>query len=53
MHVSDRTLAVELPEAESLVVRRTTTQPVRTIKGQRPRAGRTLPASAEPAASES
>lgn len=53
VHVSDTTLAVELPEAESLVVRRTTTQPVRTIKGQRPRAGRTLPASAEPAASES
>ena len=28
---------IELPDADDLVVRRTTTQPVRTIKSQRPR----------------
>jgi transposase InsO family protein len=35
--VSETTLAVQLPDADDLVVRRTTTQPVRSIKGQRPR----------------
>jgi hypothetical protein len=35
--VSETTLAIELPDADDLVVRRTTTQPVRTIKSQRPR----------------
>jgi hypothetical protein len=35
--VSETTLAIELPDADDLVVRRTTTQPVRSIKGQRPR----------------
>lgn len=36
VHVADATLAVEV-EGETRVVRRTTTQPVRSIKGQRPR----------------
>jgi Integrase core domain len=35
--VSETTLAVELDDEEVRVVRRTTTQPVRSIKGQRPR----------------
>jgi transposase InsO family protein len=35
--VSDTTLAVELADGEVRVIRRTTTQPVRSIKGQRPR----------------
>jgi transposase InsO family protein len=35
--VSETTLAVELADAETMVVRRTTDQPVRSIKGQRPR----------------
>ena len=37
VHVSESTLAIELPDADELVVRRTTDQPVRSIKGQRPR----------------
>src|SRR5262245_48883896 len=37
VHVSDTTIAIELPGADELTVRRTTTQPVRSIKGQRPR----------------
>jgi transposase InsO family protein len=37
VHVSDTTLAIELPGADTMVVRRTTTKPVRSIKGQRPR----------------
>lgn len=37
VHVSETTLAIDLPEADTMVVRRTTTQPVRSIKGQRPR----------------
>lgn len=36
VHVAEATLAIEI-EGETRVVRRTTTQPVRTIKGQRPR----------------
>lgn len=35
--VSDTTLAIELPDGDAKVVRRTTTQPVRSIKDQRPR----------------
>jgi hypothetical protein len=35
--VSETTLAIELGEGDIRVVRRTTTQPVRSIKGQRPR----------------
>jgi hypothetical protein len=35
--VSETTLAIELPGNDDLVVRRTTTQAVRSIKGQRPR----------------
>jgi hypothetical protein len=37
VHVSDTTVAIELPDADERIVRRTTTQPVRSIKGQRPR----------------
>jgi hypothetical protein len=37
VHVSETTLAIELPDAETRVVRRTGEQPVRSIKGQRPR----------------
>jgi len=35
--VSDTTLAIELDDAETRVVRRTTTKPVRNIKADRPR----------------
>ena len=35
--VSETTLAVELDDGDIQVIRRTTTQPVRSIKGQRPR----------------
>jgi hypothetical protein len=35
--VSETTLAIELRGNDDLVVRRTTTQAVRSIKGQRPR----------------
>jgi len=35
--VSDTTLAIELDDAETRVVRRTTTTPVRNIKADRPR----------------
>ena len=35
--VAETTLAIELDDQEVRVVRRTTTQPVRSIKGQRPR----------------
>ena len=35
--VSETTLAVELDDGDVQVIRRTTTQPVRSIKGQRPR----------------
>jgi hypothetical protein len=35
--VSETTLAIELDDEEVRMVRRTTTQPVRSIKGQRPR----------------
>jgi len=39
--VSETTLAIELPDADELVVRRTTDQPIRSIKGQRPRTANT------------
>jgi hypothetical protein len=35
--VSETTLAIELPDTDTKTVRRSTTQPVRSIKGQRPR----------------
>jgi transposase InsO family protein len=35
--VSDTTLTVEFADGDTRVIRRTTTQPVRSIKGQRPR----------------
>jgi hypothetical protein len=35
--VSGTTLAIEFPDGDTRVIRRTTTQPVRSIKGQRPR----------------
>ena len=35
--VSDTTLAIDLDDGDVKVVRRTTTRPVRSIKGQRPR----------------
>ncbi len=35
--VSDTTLAIDLDDGDVKVVRRTTTQAVRSIKGQRPR----------------
>ena len=44
VHVSDTTITIDLPGTDDLTVRRTTTQPVRSIKGQRPR-------TAEPSAS--
>ncbi|ONI71711.1 hypothetical protein BWI15_16290 [Kribbella sp. ALI-6-A] len=34
---SETTLAIELPDTDTQIVRRTTTQPVRSIKGRRPR----------------
>jgi transposase InsO family protein len=37
VYVSDTTLAIELDDAETRVVRRTTTTPVRNIKANRPR----------------
>ncbi|MEU8337867.1 hypothetical protein [Micromonospora tulbaghiae] len=35
--VSETTLAIELTDGDTKVIRRTTNQPVRSIKGQRPR----------------
>jgi ribosomal protein L6P/L9E len=37
VHVSDTTLAIELDDGETRVMRRTTTTPVRNIKADRPR----------------
>ena len=37
IHVADTTLAIELDDGETRVVRRTTTLPVRSIKVGRPR----------------
>jgi hypothetical protein len=39
--VSETTLAIALPDADELIVRRTTTQAMRSIKGQRPRTAQT------------
>ena len=36
IHVAETTLAIELDDGETRVVRRTTTQPVRNIKADRP-----------------
>jgi hypothetical protein len=41
VHVAESTLAIELPDNDTRVVRRTTDQPVRSIKGQRPRTAAT------------
>ena len=41
--VSETTLAVELSDGDTQVIRRTTTQPVRSIKGQRPRTATSIP----------
>jgi hypothetical protein len=45
VHVSENTLAIDLPDengdADTRVVRRTTEQPIRSIKGQRPRTANT------------
>ena len=40
--VSETTLAVELADGDTRVFRRTTTQPVRSIKSQRPRTAATI-----------
>jgi len=37
VHVSDTTLAIELDDGETRVIRRTTTLPVRNMKADRPR----------------
>jgi hypothetical protein len=37
VHVSETTLAIELDDGETRMVRRTTTLPVRNIKADRPR----------------
>jgi hypothetical protein len=37
VHASETTLMIEFDDGETRLVRRTTTQPVRSIKGQRPR----------------
>ena len=37
MHVSETTLAVEFDDGETRIIRRTTSKPVRNIKGHRPR----------------
>ena len=36
-YVGESTLAVEFDDGDVRIIRRTTTQPVRSIKGQRPR----------------
>jgi len=41
VHVSETTLAIEVDEADTKIVRRTTEQAVRSIKGQRPRTAAT------------
>ena len=42
VHVSETTLAIELPDTDTHIVRRTTDQTVRNIKGQRPRTATTV-----------
>jgi transposase InsO family protein len=37
VHVSDTTVVIDLPDGDIKVIQRTTDQPVRSIKGQRPR----------------
>jgi hypothetical protein len=41
VRVSETVLAIELPDAETMTVRRATDQPMRSIKGQRPRTANT------------
>jgi hypothetical protein len=41
VHVSEATLAIELPDGDTRVVRRATDQPVRGMNGQRPRTATT------------
>ncbi|MGF0115465.1 IS481 family transposase [Promicromonospora sp. Marseille-Q5078] len=41
VHVAETTLAIELPDGETTIIARTTTTPVRSIKGQRPRTAKT------------
>lgn len=41
LHVSEMTLAIELPDGDTKIVRRTTDEPTRSIKGQRPRTANT------------
>ena len=41
VHVSQTTLAIELPDGETKIVRRTTDQAVRNIRTQRPRTAET------------
>jgi hypothetical protein len=43
--VCDTTLAIEFPDGDTKVVRRTTSQPVHSIKGQRPRIAASIPRS--------
>lgn len=40
--VCDTTLAIEFPDGDGKVVRRTTSQPTRSIKGQRARIGTSI-----------
>lgn len=42
VHVAETTLAIKLPDGEPRIVRRTTAQPVRSVKGQRPRTADSL-----------
>jgi hypothetical protein len=37
VHVADTTVAIDLADGDAKVIQRTTDQPVRSIKGQRPR----------------
>ena len=41
VHVSQTTLAIELPDGDTKIVRRTTDQAVRSIRTQRPRTAQT------------
>ena len=42
VHVSETTLAIDLPDGDTKIVRRTTEDPVINIKGQRPRTATTI-----------
>jgi hypothetical protein len=45
VHVAEQTLAVELPDGETRVDRRTNDNAVCSVKGQRPRGAAVAPAS--------